>query len=176
MFLCILQVFRSNGHARPVQNQIIIKKECDFVVKQEEEQIYLCKSVKVPVNQSQRLHKLENENKRLKDTYQRNQLKWQHEIQGLAQTNKKYKYTIRRLTHDIKLLEARNKQLQSELNRTDHNPIHNNIGVSTFRNVNKKTVLTEQTNNNVYEVDKLVSHKTQNGIEGLRCEFRYLGT
>lgn len=163
LFVCILKAFRSNGHARPMKNRINIKKECDFVVKQEQEQMYLCESVKVTVNQSNRLHKLKNENKRLKDTHQRDQLKWQHEIQELTQTNKEYKYTIRRLTHDNSLLKSRNKQLQSGLNRADYDAIQKNIDVSTSKNVNTKSVLTERTDNNVYEVDKLVSHKTQNG-------------
>lgn len=152
-----------NGHARPVKNRINIKKECDFVVKREHEQMYFCESLEVTVDRSKQIHKLEKKNKQLKDELQHDQLIWQHTIEKLTARNEEYKHTIRRLTYDNKKLPAQNKQLQSEFNRKGYDAIQKNINGDTSKNVNNKSVVTKQTNENVYEVEQLVSHKTRNG-------------
>lgn len=150
---------------RPVNNRINIKRECDFVVKQEQEQMYACDSVEVAFDQSQPLYKLKNENIRIKEEHQRDQLKWQKKIQNLTEINTECKSTIRRLTYDNKLLKAQNKQLQSEFNRTHCDPIQQNVDANSSINVNNNSIETKQANNDVYEVEQLVSHKTRNGIK-----------
>lgn len=126
--------------------------------------MYLCESVEVTVDQSQQLHKLKTETKRKKkDDSERDELKWQQQIQKLTEENTQYKNTIQRLTHENKLLVARNKQLQSEFNRTDHDANQKNADANTSKNVNNTSTTTGKTNNHVYEVEQLVSHKIRNG-------------
>lgn len=130
--------------------------------------MYLCKRVEIAVEcqsitPATQIHKLKNENIRLKFEHQRDRLELQQQIRELTEVNTKYKNTIQRLTYDNKTLAARNKQLQSEFNRSGYDAIQTNADTSTSKIAIDKFTPNEPTKNHVYEVERLVSHKTQDG-------------
>lgn len=118
--------------------------------------MYLCESVEVVIDQSQQLQKLKRENRRLNDENKRNQ----QVIQRLHVKRIELQNTIRHLTSSNKILQAHNKQLQSQLNRTDYDATTTNADEQT----NPNNIASVQKNENVYEVEKVMSHKIRNNV------------
>lgn len=115
--------------------------------------MYMNESVAVIVDHSQQLHKYKMENKRFNDEHQRDQ----SEIRKLTETNVEHVKTIRYLKVDNQRLQAQNKQLQSQFNRISYD------ANQKCEDGSNKPIGTKRKATNVYEVEKLVSHRTRNG-------------
>lgn len=162
-----LQTFSPNGKAKPKNNQITVKKENDFFVKQEptDGQMFICENVDVRLDDvsSKQIHQLklkdmEKQIVKLKMELEAAKKKHQHECTELINKNKS-------LSRANKAMVAHIKQLQTGID-SGREANKKKLG-------NKKVVLGERncdtssnsSNEAVYEVAKIISHKTDRGKE-----------
>lgn len=163
-----LQAFRSHGTAKLKNNQITMKKECNYFVKTEprDGQMFVCEYVDVPGSDgttSSHTLRAELKDKKIEFeevTLQLESIKKEHHREVLQ-----WKRKCLDLTRENETLTARIKQLQTGSGRS-------NIESSGKEHdeQKKKSVLGERnaassdsSGEDVYEVQQIISHKILHG-------------
>lgn len=147
---------------KPAKNQITIKKECEFYLKKEpfEEHIFNRENVEVLHSASvvfsesvESVESVKAQNKKLKVELQSAKKNHQREIS-------EYKQKIAIYSRENKSMAARINQLMKCKNEN-----HNNESLKIEKEIYQNNVADTAMDDDVYEVEDIVSHKIEYGKE-----------
>lgn len=170
-----------NGIAKPANNQITVKKEFDFHVKDEpcEDHLYICENVDVRPAASAEVratHNFDGQAAAIVDKIQTELLttraalrkietKFESEKRNHERERTNWKQKNDALSVKNKLLLAQLKQFMIGQNRVEPKSSDEKSGKTTLGDSSRESKNSTSSEDDVYEVQKILSHKKIGGTE-----------
>lgn len=157
--------------AKLTNNQIVVKKELDFIVKQELQDgpMFVCENIDIqrPVdpNSSTSLRVVRRELEKMKAKFEEAKLELESVNKKHERELSEWQRNCRTLSRDKQSLEARIKQLQAGICQSAKKSKEMELGRKTHKSVLFERNCDTSSDETEYEVEQILAHETKRGVK-----------